>query len=66
MKVFFFWQSFDVLGKVEAYLKLLKSEGLSLPVLAAKHEELHREIKDSTATALQKGRTLISQVDSCR
>ncbi|EDL27222.1 mCG142258, isoform CRA_d [Mus musculus] len=59
-------KSFDVLGKVEAYLKLLKSEGLSLPVLAAKHEELHREIKDSTATALQKGRTLISQVDSCR
>uniref|UniRef100_A0A8C6IF66 Coiled-coil domain-containing protein 141 n=1 Tax=Mus spicilegus TaxID=10103 RepID=A0A8C6IF66_MUSSI len=59
-------KAFDVLGKVEAYLKLLKSEGLSLPVLAAKHEELHREIKDSTATALQKGRTLISQVDSCR
>ncbi|XP_031226604.1 coiled-coil domain-containing protein 141 isoform X3 [Mastomys coucha] len=58
-------KAFDVLGKVEAYLKLLKSEGLSLPALAAKHEELHREIKDSTATALQKGRTLISQVDSC-
>ncbi|XP_028618866.1 coiled-coil domain-containing protein 141 [Grammomys surdaster] len=59
-------EAFDVLGKVEAYLKLLKSEGLSLPVLAAKHEELHREIKDTTAAALQKGRTLISQVDSCR
>ncbi|XP_052038731.1 coiled-coil domain-containing protein 141 [Apodemus sylvaticus] len=59
-------KAFDVLGKVEANLKLLKSEGLSLPVLAAKHEELHREIKDSTAAALQKGRTLISQVDSCR
>ncbi|XP_034352494.1 coiled-coil domain-containing protein 141 isoform X2 [Arvicanthis niloticus] len=59
-------EAFDVLGKVEAYLKLLKSEGLSLPVLAAKHEELHREIKDATAAALQKGRTLISQMDSCR
>ncbi|CAO2596923.1 Coiled-coil domain-containing protein 141 [Lemmus lemmus] len=58
-------KAFDVLGKVEAYLKLLKSEGLSLPVLAARHEELHREIKDSTAAVLQKGRTLISQADSC-
>ncbi|KAL1786224.1 coiled-coil domain-containing protein 141 [Sigmodon hispidus] len=58
-------KAFDVLGKVEAYLKLLKSEVLSLPVLAARHEELHREIKDSTSDVLQKGRTLISQVDSC-
>lgn len=58
-------KAFDVLGEVEAYLKLLKSEGLSLPVLAARHEELHREIKDSTAAALQKGRALISQADSC-
>ncbi|XP_076425859.1 coiled-coil domain-containing protein 141 isoform X3 [Peromyscus maniculatus bairdii] len=58
-------KAFDVLGKVEAYLKLLKSEGLSLPVLAARHEELHREIKDSAADALQKGQALISQVDSC-
>ncbi|XP_036041707.1 LOW QUALITY PROTEIN: coiled-coil domain-containing protein 141 [Onychomys torridus] len=58
-------KAFDVLGKVEAYLKLLKSEGLSLPVLAARHEELHTEIKDSAADVLQKGQTLISQVDSC-
>ncbi|XP_036856205.1 coiled-coil domain-containing protein 141 isoform X3 [Manis javanica] len=58
-------QAFDVLGRVEAYLKLLKSEGLSLPVLAARHEELHREIKDCTADALQKGQALMSQVDSC-
>ncbi|XP_054977674.1 coiled-coil domain-containing protein 141 [Sorex araneus] len=58
-------KAFDVLGRAEAYLKLLKSEGLSLPVLAAKHEELHKEIKDCTADALQKGRDLISQVDSC-
>ncbi|XP_016008041.2 coiled-coil domain-containing protein 141 isoform X2 [Rousettus aegyptiacus] len=58
-------KAFDVLGRVEAYLKLLKSEGLSLPVLAARHEELHREIKDCTADALQKGQGLISQADSC-
>ncbi|XP_008053534.1 coiled-coil domain-containing protein 141 [Carlito syrichta] len=58
-------KAFDVLGRVEAYLKLLKSEGLSLPVLAARHEKLHSEIKDCTADALQKGQTLISQVDSC-
>uniref|UniRef100_A0A8C5LKX7 Coiled-coil domain containing 141 n=1 Tax=Jaculus jaculus TaxID=51337 RepID=A0A8C5LKX7_JACJA len=57
-------KAFDVLGKVEAYLKLLKSEGLSLPVLAARHKELHGEIKVCTADALQKGQTLISQVDS--
>ncbi|ELW63757.1 Coiled-coil domain-containing protein 141 [Tupaia chinensis] len=58
-------KAFDVLGRVEAYLKLLKSEGLSLSVLAARHEQLHREIKDCTADALQKGQTLISQVNSC-
>ncbi|KAI4544050.1 hypothetical protein MG293_004316 [Ovis ammon polii] len=58
-------KAFDALGRVEAYLKLLKSEGLSLPVLAARHEELHREIKDCTADALQKGQALISQLASC-
>lgn len=66
MKVCFLWQAFDVLGRVEAYLKLLKSEGLSLPVLAARHEELHREIKDCTADALQEGQALINQLASCR
>ncbi|XP_055253481.1 coiled-coil domain-containing protein 141 isoform X2 [Moschus berezovskii] len=58
-------KAFDVLGRVEAYLKLLKSEGLNLPVLAVRHEELHREIKDCTADALQKGQALISQLASC-
>ncbi|XP_044788861.2 coiled-coil domain-containing protein 141 isoform X6 [Bubalus bubalis] len=58
-------KAFDALGRVEAYLKLLKSEGLSLPVLAVRHEELHREIKDCTADALQKGQALISQLASC-
>lgn len=59
-------KAFDVLGRVEAYLKLLKSEGLNLPVLAVRQEELHGEIKACTAGVLQKGQTLISQVDSCR
>ncbi|XP_027721648.1 coiled-coil domain-containing protein 141 isoform X1 [Vombatus ursinus] len=58
-------KAFDILGRVEGCLKLLKSEGLSLPVLAVRHEELHREIKDCTGDALQKGRVLISQGDSC-
>ncbi|XP_029081261.1 coiled-coil domain-containing protein 141 isoform X9 [Monodon monoceros] len=58
-------KAFGVLGRVEAYLKLLKSEGLSLPVLAARHEELHREIKDCTADALQEGQALINQLASC-
>ncbi|XP_051842081.1 coiled-coil domain-containing protein 141 isoform X2 [Antechinus flavipes] len=58
-------KAFDILGRAEACLKLLKSEGLSLPVLAVRHEELHREIKDCTEVALQKGQALISQGDSC-
>ncbi|XP_043361347.1 coiled-coil domain-containing protein 141 isoform X5 [Dermochelys coriacea] len=56
--------AFDVLGGTEAYLKLLNSEGLSLPILAKKHEELQDEIKDCTADALQKGKALVSKGDS--
>uniref|UniRef100_A0A8D0GLZ2 Coiled-coil domain containing 141 n=1 Tax=Sphenodon punctatus TaxID=8508 RepID=A0A8D0GLZ2_SPHPU len=54
----------DVLGGVEAYLKLLNSEGLSLPILAGKHEDLQKEIKDCTADALQKGQTLMNKGDT--
>ncbi|XP_053900466.1 coiled-coil domain-containing protein 141 isoform X3 [Malaclemys terrapin pileata] len=57
-------KAFDVLGGIEAYLKLLNSEGLSLPILAMKHEELQGEIKDCTADALQKGKALVSKGDS--
>ncbi|KAM9123432.1 coiled-coil domain-containing protein 141 isoform 2-T2 [Pangshura tecta] len=57
-------KAFDVLGGIEAYLKLLNSEGLSLPILAMKHEELQEEIKDCTADALQKGKALVSKGDS--
>ncbi|XP_030436590.1 coiled-coil domain-containing protein 141 isoform X2 [Gopherus evgoodei] len=57
-------KAFDVLGGIEAYLKLLNSEGLSLPILAMKHEELQGEIKDCTADALQKGKAFVSKGDS--
>ncbi|XP_037768912.1 coiled-coil domain-containing protein 141 isoform X5 [Chelonia mydas] len=56
--------AFDILGGTEAYLKLLNSEGLSLPILAAKHEELQDEIKDCAVDALQKGKALVSKGDS--
>ncbi|XP_065416905.1 coiled-coil domain-containing protein 141 isoform X12 [Chrysemys picta bellii] len=64
MEMEFKAKAFDVLGGIEAYLKLLNSEGLSLPILAMKHEELQGEIKDCTADALQKGKVLVSKGDS--
>ncbi|XP_038607269.1 coiled-coil domain-containing protein 141 [Tachyglossus aculeatus] len=54
-------KAFDELGRVEAYLKVLKSEGLSLPALAMKQEKLHSKMRDCTVDALQKGQVLISQ-----
>ncbi|XP_075789842.1 coiled-coil domain-containing protein 141 isoform X3 [Pelodiscus sinensis] len=57
-------KAFDALGGIEAYLKLLNSEGLSLPILAMKHEELQGEIKDCTTDALQKGQALVTKGDS--
>uniref|UniRef100_A0A6J0UGF6 Coiled-coil domain-containing protein 141 isoform X1 n=2 Tax=Pogona vitticeps TaxID=103695 RepID=A0A6J0UGF6_9SAUR len=54
----------DLLGNAEASLKLLSSEGLSMPTLAEKHMELQKEIKDGTADALQKGHILLSKGDA--
>ncbi|XP_077772630.1 coiled-coil domain-containing protein 141 isoform X3 [Podarcis muralis] len=54
----------DVLRNVEASLKLLNSEGISLPLLAIKHEELKKEITEGSADALQKGQTLLSKGDA--
>ncbi|XP_054827123.1 coiled-coil domain-containing protein 141 [Eublepharis macularius] len=54
----------DVLGNVEASLKLLNSESLSLPILAQKHEELHKELKDGSEDTLQKGCVLLSKGDA--
>ncbi|XP_019410222.1 PREDICTED: coiled-coil domain-containing protein 141 [Crocodylus porosus] len=57
-------KAFDVLGSIEAYIKLLNEEGLSLPILAMKHEELQGEIKACTTDALQKGKALVGKGDS--
>ncbi|XP_078537619.1 coiled-coil domain-containing protein 141 isoform X2 [Lissotriton helveticus] len=54
-------KAFDKLGGIEAYLKLLNAEGLSLPVLASRHEELQNEIKDCTTGALQRGEALVAK-----
>nr|XP_009674633.1 PREDICTED: coiled-coil domain-containing protein 141 [Struthio camelus australis] len=52
------------LEDIENYLKILNSEGLSLPILAMKYEELQEEIKDCTTSTLQKGQTLVNKADS--
>ncbi|XP_069472201.1 coiled-coil domain-containing protein 141 [Ambystoma mexicanum] len=57
-------KAFDKLGGIEAYLKLVNAEGLSLPVLASKHEELEKEIRGCTEDALQKGEALVSKASS--
>ncbi|XP_015269235.1 PREDICTED: coiled-coil domain-containing protein 141 [Gekko japonicus] len=51
----------DSLGNVEASLKLLNSESLRLPVLAQKHEELQKGIKEGSEDTLQKGCDLLSK-----
>ncbi|XP_025967001.2 coiled-coil domain-containing protein 141 [Dromaius novaehollandiae] len=51
------------LERIENYLKILNSEGLSLPILAKKYEKLQEEIKDCTASTLQKGQTLLNKAD---
>ncbi|POI31427.1 hypothetical protein CIB84_004822, partial [Bambusicola thoracicus] len=52
------------LDALENYLKIFNSEGLSLPVLSMKYDELKEEIKGCTASTLQKGQTLINKADS--
>ncbi|KFU88610.1 hypothetical protein M959_07232, partial [Chaetura pelagica] len=49
---------------VENYLKIFNSEGLHLPILTIKYEELHQTIKDCTASTLQKGQTLVNKAGS--
>ncbi|KGL93792.1 hypothetical protein N301_07829, partial [Charadrius vociferus] len=57
---------FRTAGKVgiENYLKIFNSEGLHLPILLMKYEELQERIKGCTATTLQKGQTLVNKADS--
>uniref|UniRef100_H3AX26 Coiled-coil domain containing 141 n=1 Tax=Latimeria chalumnae TaxID=7897 RepID=H3AX26_LATCH len=57
-------KAFDVLGGIEAYLKLLNSQGLSLPVLAREHERLQKVIKDESLLALRKGQALLTDMFS--
>ncbi|XP_048342044.1 coiled-coil domain-containing protein 141 isoform X2 [Sphaerodactylus townsendi] len=54
----------DVLENVEASLKLLNSENLSLPILTQKYEELQKEIKDGSEDTLQKGYALLRKVSA--
>uniref|UniRef100_A0A8C2U3B2 Coiled-coil domain containing 141 n=1 Tax=Coturnix japonica TaxID=93934 RepID=A0A8C2U3B2_COTJA len=60
----FFNTASKALDALENYLKIFNSEGLSLPVLSMKYDELQEEIKGCTACALQKGQTLINKADS--
>ncbi|KFW61842.1 hypothetical protein AS28_03311, partial [Pygoscelis adeliae] len=57
---------FHTAGKVgiENYLKIFNSEGLHLPILTMKYEELQEAIKSCTASTLQKGQTLVNKADS--
>ncbi|KAM9010228.1 coiled-coil domain-containing protein 141 isoform 3-T3 [Ara ararauna] len=54
----------DGLEGIDNYLKMFNSEGLRLPILTMKYEELQETIKGCTATALQKGKTLLNKADS--
>lgn len=66
MLLFFFLQVLDSLEGIENYLKIFNSEGLHLPILITKYEELQEGIKGCTATTLQKGQTLVNKADSHR
>ncbi|XP_052531481.1 coiled-coil domain-containing protein 141 isoform X6 [Tympanuchus pallidicinctus] len=60
----FFNTANKAVNALENYLKIFNSEGLSLPILSMKYEELKEEIKGCTASTLQKGQTLINKADS--
>uniref|UniRef100_A0A8B9BIB3 Coiled-coil domain containing 141 n=1 Tax=Anser brachyrhynchus TaxID=132585 RepID=A0A8B9BIB3_9AVES len=57
-------KALDALEGIEKYLRIVNSEGLSLPVLAMKYKELKEEIKGCTASTLRKGQTLVHKADS--
>ncbi|KFW89367.1 hypothetical protein N336_03043, partial [Phalacrocorax carbo] len=61
---FSFLQVLDGLEGIENYLKIFNSEGLHLPILTTKYEELQEAVKCCTASALQKGQTLVNKADS--
>ncbi|XP_069717127.1 coiled-coil domain-containing protein 141 isoform X2 [Phaenicophaeus curvirostris] len=57
-------KALDGLEGIENYLKIFNSEGLHLPILTMKYEDLQKAIKDCTASTLQKGQTLVKKADS--
>ncbi|XP_039185106.1 coiled-coil domain-containing protein 141 isoform X5 [Crotalus tigris] len=56
-------KAYDILENVEASLKLFESKVFNLPILAIKHEELQKEIKNGSDDVLQKGQALLSKQD---
>ncbi|XP_067300526.1 coiled-coil domain-containing protein 141 [Pseudorasbora parva] len=56
-------KAFEVLGSLEIAIKELKTQPLSLPELARKHEEFSRCIKDSSTEPLQRGQLLLQKLD---
>lgn len=67
MKLYIFChQAFEVLGTIEIAIKELKTQPLSLPELARKHEEFSRRIKDSSTEPLQRGQLFLQKLDPQR
>ena len=54
-------QAFEVLGGIESQIKNLKTQTMSLPELAKKHEELLRTIKDSSMEPIQRGQLMLQK-----
>ncbi|XP_062312732.1 coiled-coil domain-containing protein 141 isoform X2 [Osmerus eperlanus] len=54
-------KAFEVLGGIESQIKNLKTQTMSLPELAKKHEELLRTIKDSSMEPIQRGQLMLQK-----
>ncbi|XP_035264086.1 coiled-coil domain-containing protein 141 isoform X1 [Anguilla anguilla] len=56
-------KAFEVLAGIESSLKGMRSQVLSLPELAKKHEELLWSIKEAAAEPLQQGKHFLNKVN---
>ncbi|KAI1898253.1 hypothetical protein AGOR_G00070430 [Albula goreensis] len=56
-------KAFEVLAGIETSLKGVRTQVLSLPELAKKHEELLKSIKEAAAEPLQRGQLLLNKVN---
>ncbi|KAG7464078.1 hypothetical protein MATL_G00183460 [Megalops atlanticus] len=56
-------KAFEVMAGIESSLKVVKSQSLSLPELAKKHEDLLWNIKEAAAEPLQRGQLLLHKVN---